>query len=106
MTEQTKIRRNAVAVLRRAYALNNEEALRYHERNHKYSWCGGLNWSMYGKAERILARIERAKKMLESIGLEYYLDCGEVCTRPTLSRCSASEYDYRMRVEFGLVDPY
>lgn len=105
MTE-TQIRRNAIATLRRAYALGNEEALRYHERNYKYSWCGGINLSLYGRAERILARIERAKEMLASIGLEYYIDCGEICTRPALSKCSASKYDYRMSVEFGLVDPY
>ena len=106
MTEAQRIRRNAVRVLERAYAYENEEALRYYERNSRYSWHGGLNWSLYGKAERILARIDRATKALKSIGLEPYTDCGAVCLRPTFERCNRSEQDYRMGVEVGTIEPY
>jgi hypothetical protein len=76
MTEQTKIRRNAVAVLRRAYSWDNERKLSEF-RHMKYN-CGMTTEQFAGF--NVWKRICRAEEALASIGLRAVRDGDAIVT--------------------------
>jgi hypothetical protein len=83
MTERQRIRRNAIATLRRAYTSDAQSALRaflrYDRSLRGWGSCGITADERAG--QRVERAIWRAKLELASIGLVYYLDAGEICTR-------------------------
>ncbi len=108
MTERSRIRRNAIATLRRAYASEAQSALRAYLQWNRINRRGSFNrmTPFDRRGLNVDVSITRAERELASIGLEYYIDAGEVCTRPALSRCSSAEWEYRIGVEIGTIEPY
>lgn len=85
-SKNSRIRKNAISILERAYSTDNSYYLQNYERQMDYFMRGGqvdYRDREVVKGMRIAARIERAEKMLRDIGLEHYInECGTLKVSP------------------------